>query len=106
MGLEDESPFSAEWVPLTVPFPSLLGDDIKFKNINEIKKVRLDLMRFDPIAKLACDTYAQFTTELLAEDIAKKISAGSKGASPPLETAEDTNSFYKLHSGQELVEFT
>jgi len=106
MGLEDEAPFSAEWVPLTVPFPSLMGDDIKFKKIDELKKIRLDLMRFDPIAKLARDTYAQFTTELLAEDIAKKISRVSEGTSPSLEAAEDTNSFYKLHSGQELVEFT
>jgi lipopolysaccharide export LptBFGC system permease protein LptF len=102
MGLEGESPFSAEWVPLTMPFPSLLGDDIKFKKIDELKKIRLDLMRFDPIAKLARDTYAQFTVELLAEDIAEKISRGSSS----LEAAEDTNSFYKLHSGQELVEFT
>ena len=103
MGLEGDSPFSAEWVPLTMPFPSLLGDDIKFKNINEIKKVSLDLMRFDPIAKLARDTYAQLTAELLAEDIAKKISIGSEGNSP---SSEDTNSFYKLYSGQESVEFT
>jgi lipopolysaccharide export LptBFGC system permease protein LptF len=122
MGLEGESPFSAEWVPLTMPFPSLMGDDIKFKKIDELKKIRLDLMRFDPIAKLARDTYAQLTTELLAEDIAKKISIGPSS----LEAAEDTNlsvvadlssvapakeeaktdSFYKLHSGQELVEFT
>jgi hypothetical protein len=126
MGLEGESPFSAEWVPLTMPFPSLMGDDIKFKKIDELKKIRLDLMRFDPIAKLARDTYAQFTTELLAEDIAKKISRVSEGTSPSLEAAEDTNlsvvadlssvapakeeaktdSFYKLHSGEKLVEFT
>lgn len=106
MGLKDESPFSAEWVPLTIPFPALLSDNIGFKNIDEIKKIRLDLMRFDPIAKLARDTYAQFTTELLAEDIAKKISIGSEGNSPSSETAEDANSFYRLHSSQELVEFT
>jgi lipopolysaccharide export LptBFGC system permease protein LptF len=106
MGLEDEAPFSAEWIPVTVPFPSLLGDDIKFKKIDEMKKIRLDLMRFDPIAKLARDTYAQFTTELLAEDIAKKISRGPEGTSSSLGIAEDANNFYKLHSGQKLVEFT
>jgi lipopolysaccharide export LptBFGC system permease protein LptF len=105
MGFEDEAPFSAEWVPLTMPFPSLLGDDIKFKRIDEMKKIRLDLMSFDPIAKLARDTYAQFTTELLAEDIAEKISAKPEGASSPSET-EDTNNFYKLHSGEKLIEFT
>jgi lipopolysaccharide export LptBFGC system permease protein LptF len=107
MGLEDESPFSAELVPMTVPFPPLMSDNIRFKNIDEIKKIRLDLMRFDPIAKLARDNYAQLTMELLAEDIAKKISIGSEeGNSPSSETAGDANSFYMLHSGQELVEFT
>jgi lipopolysaccharide export LptBFGC system permease protein LptF len=123
MGPEDEAPFSAEWVPLTVPFPSLLGDDIKFKKIDEIKKIRLDLMRFDPIAKLARDTYAQLTTELLAEDIEKKLAAVP--ATPYGENAEEKlklkksalsgvapaktdvkNNFYKLHSGEKLVEFT
>ena len=127
MGLEDESPFSAEWVPVMTEFPSLLGDDIKYKKIDEMKKIRLDLMRFYPVAKLARDTYAQFTMELLAEDIAEKISSGSEVASSSLETAEDTNAvrsmtpsirpatvgtsnvannFYKLHSGEKLVGFT
>jgi len=118
MGLEDEVPFSAEWVPLTMSFPSLLGDDIKFKKIDEMKKIRLDLMRFDPIAKLARDTYAQFTTELLAEDIAEKICGGPEDTSSPLVTVEDTNAvrstgtsnwtgnFYRLHSGQKIVKFT
>jgi hypothetical protein len=119
MGLEGESPFSAEWVPLTVPFPSLLSDDIRFKKIDELKKIRLDLMRFDPIAKLARDTYAQFTMELLAEDIGKKISGGPKytedanlsivadlsSVASAKEEAK-TDSFYKLHSGEKLVEFT
>jgi lipopolysaccharide export system permease protein len=113
MGPEDEAPFSAEWVPLTVPFPSLLGDDIKFKKIDEIKKIRLDLMRFDPIAKLARDTYAQLTTELLAEDIEKKLAAVP--ATPYGENTEKESklkksarkgNFYKLHSGEKLVEFT
>jgi len=106
MGFEDEAPFSAEWVPMMMPFPSLLGDDIKFKKIDEMKKIRLDLMSFDPIAKLARDTYAQFTTELLAEGIAEKISGGLEGTLSPSETAEDANNFYKLHSGEKLVKFT
>jgi lipopolysaccharide export LptBFGC system permease protein LptF len=109
MGLEGESPFSAEWVPLTMPFPSMLSDDIKFKKIDELKKIRLDLMRFDPIAKLARDTYAQFTIELLAEDIAKKISGGPKyteDVNLSVVAEAKTDSFYKLHSGEKLVEFT
>ena len=94
IGSEDEGGFSAEWLPLTMEFGSLLGDDIKFKKINEMKEIRdIDLTLFYPIAKLARDTYAQFTVESLAEDIADKIT-------------NDPGSFYKLHSGKKLVEFT
>lgn len=92
MGPEDEGGFSAEWLSLTLEFGSLLGDDIKFKKVDEMKKIRLDPMRFYPIAKLAREIYAQFTTELLAQDIAAKTG--------------DANSFYKLYSDEKLVEFT
>ncbi len=74
-------------------FGSLLGDDIKFKKLDEMKRIRLKPMRFYPIEKLARETYAQLTVELLAEDIAVK-------------TGDDSNSLYKLHSDQKLVEFT
>ena len=87
---------SAEWVPITAEFGSLLGDNIKFKKIDEMKKIRLDPMRFYPVAKLAREAYAQFTIELLAQDITTK-----KNANP-----NDRNSFYKLHSGQKLIELT
>ena len=93
MNPEDNSGAFFEWLPVTVEFPSLLGDDIKFKKIDEMKKIRLDLMRFDPIAKLARDSYAQFIAELLAQSIADKI-------------ANDSDSFYKLHSDEKFVEFT
>jgi len=89
----DEGGFSVEWMSLSKEFPSLIGDDIKFKKIEEMKRIQVDPMRFYPIEKLARETYAQFTTELLAEDIADKI-------------ADSAISFYKLHSGERLVEFT
>ncbi len=90
MGAAEEGWFFVEWLPLTKEFPSLLSDNIKFKEIDEMKKIRLDLMRFYPIAKLARQAYAQFTTELLAEDIA----------------ARGANNFYKLQNDVTLVEFT
>jgi len=94
MGSGDEGGFSAEWLPLTAEFGSLLGDDIKFKKLGEMKRIRdVDLMLFYPIAKLAHEVYAQFIAELLAQDIAAKI-------------ADDTDGFYKLYSGEKLVEFT
>ena len=93
IGPEDEGGVSFEWGSFTAEFVSLFGDEIKFKNINEMKRIRSDLMLFYPIAKLARETYAQFTAELLAQDISTRI-------------AEDANNFYKLHSGEKLVEFT
>lgn len=96
MGIEDEAPFSAEWVPLTMPFTPMLRDDIKFKKIDEMKKIRRDPMRFDPIAQLSRDTYAQLTVELLAEDIRKQLTPENK----------EMGNTYNLHSGQKLIEFT
>ena len=94
MGTADEGGFSAEWLPLTMEFGSLLGDDIKFKKLDEMKRIRdVDLMLFYPVAELANEVYAQFTTELLVQDIAARIS-------------DDTNRFYKLYSGEKFIEFT
>jgi lipopolysaccharide export system permease protein len=90
IGPADES--TAERLSFTAEFGSLLGDDIKFKKIDEMRKIQADLMQFYPIAKLARDTYAQFTTELLAQDIAETI-AGS------------ASNFYRLHSAERFVEF-
>ena len=123
---------SAEWLPITAEFGSLLGDDIKFKKIDEMKSIQAEPIRFYPIEKMARSVYAQFITELLAEDITSKIeqppSAQEKNApafaadSPsqkeqnenpanekatvPIGTPEDGDRFYKLHSGQKLVEFS
>jgi lipopolysaccharide export LptBFGC system permease protein LptF len=94
IGSDEEGGFSVELMTISTEFGSLLGDDVRFKKINEMKKIRdVDLMLFYPVEKLARDVYAQFTTELLAEDIAAK-------------TAGDPNSFYELHSGEKFVKFT
>ena len=78
---------------LTTEFGSLLGDDIKFKRINEMKKIQADLMQFYPIAKLARDTYAQLVTELLAQDIKTRM-------------ADSKNNFYELLGEPNSVKFT
>jgi lipopolysaccharide export LptBFGC system permease protein LptF len=93
MGAEDEFWFDSEWLSFSVQFGSLLSDNIKFKKVDEMKRIQSDPMLFDPIARLARGTYAQLTAELLAEDIATKIS-------------NDTNNLYRLHSAEKLVEFT
>jgi lipopolysaccharide export LptBFGC system permease protein LptF len=91
MGAEDEG--GADLLSVTTEFGSLLGDDIKFKRIDEMKKIQADLMRFYPIEKLARDTYAQLTTELLAQDIKARMANG-------------TNSFYELLGMPNSVKFT
>ena len=91
MGEVDEG--GAKWLTITTEFGSLLGDDIKFKKIDEMKRIQADLMQFKPIDKLARDTYAQLTTELLARDIKSK-KAGS------------TNTFYHLLGEPNSVKFT
>ncbi len=94
IGPDDEGGFLLERVPLMMEFGSLLGDDIKFKKIDEMKEIRdVDLTLFYPIAKLARNTYSQFTVESLAQDITDKLTS-------------EPNSFYKLHSGEKFIEFT
>ena len=61
-------------------FGSLLGDKIKFKKVEDIKRIRSDLMQFDPIAKLASTAYVQLATEMLAQDLGRRFSA-APGAS-------------------------
>ncbi|MCP4607321.1 MAG: LptF/LptG family permease [Planctomycetes bacterium] len=83
----------AESLTITKEFGPLLGDDIKFKKIDEMKEIQADLMLFFPIDILACDTYAQLTTELLARDIRTGITGG-------------TNNFYYLLNEPNSVRFT
>jgi lipopolysaccharide export LptBFGC system permease protein LptF len=105
MGLGNEG--SAEWLSLTAEFGSLLGDDIKFKKLDEMKRIRdVDLMLFGPIAKLARRVYAQFNVEVLAQDIAAKTAGFTQPAGKPLKFPEGKSTFYKLHSGQRVVEFS
>lgn len=92
IGSEDQRGFSVEQGAISTEFGSLLSDSIKFKKIDEMKRIRADLMLFNPVENLARDMYAQFTIELLAQEIEAK-------------TAADANSFYRLYSGEKLVEF-
>jgi len=78
LGLADEG--MAEWLPFTCEFGSLLGDDIKFKRIGQMRAIQADLTRFNPVKRIARETYAQFVTELLAQDIAKNITREPTGS--------------------------
>jgi len=103
MGEETEA--GAEWGSLTAEFGSLLGDDVKFKKLDEMKSIQADLMRFYPIEKLARETYAQFIIELLVQDI-KTIIAPPESSETPPGAADDPNSFYELLGMPTSVKFT
>ncbi len=76
----------------TQEFGSLLGDDIKFKRIDEMKHIRANLMLFDPIAKMAKEAHVQFATELLARDVGSRLKAAA-------------GNFYELRGPSRLVRF-
>jgi len=93
MGTADDLWYSVELLSLRKEFGSLLGDAIKFKRIYEMKQIRSDLMLFDPVAKLARQTFSQFIAETLAQNIARTI-------------ADDQTRFYELPGETSTVRFT
>jgi lipopolysaccharide export LptBFGC system permease protein LptF len=93
ISLGENGGFYAERGSLTTEFGSLMSDDIMFKKIDEMKRIKADPMLFYPIEKAARETYAQLIAELLAEDIANKITQSS-------------DNFYRLHSGGNFIRFT
>lgn len=93
MGSDDDLWFHIPFISLRPEFGPLMRDDIRFKKIDDMKAIRADLMRFDPVAKLAGELLAQFTAELLAQDIAAGI-------------ARDANEFYELPGEPNSIRFT
>lgn len=91
--MDEEAEGGAKELHLTKEFGALLGDDIKFKKIEEMKKIQADLMHFNPIYQLARDTYAQLITELLARDIKTGM-------------ANNTDKYYHLLGKSNSYKFT
>ena len=92
-GLDDAWVVENEAASFRVEFGSLLGDDIKFKKINEMKQIRANLMLFDPVAKAAHEAYMQLAAELLAQDIRAKLGTSASG-------------FYQLDGTSQTVRFS
>ena len=63
-------------LPVKKEFGPLLGDDIKFKKIDEMKRIQADPMLFDPVARMAQEVYTQLVTELLARDVSEAMASG------------------------------
>lgn len=74
-------------------FGSLLGDDIKFKRVGEMKRIRANLMLFQPIAEMARVAQAQLAAELLVESINAEMHAPG-------------TPYYELHSATRTVRFS
>jgi lipopolysaccharide export LptBFGC system permease protein LptF len=82
IGGADDDWIDSEAASIRWEFGSLLGDDITFKKIQEMKQIRMNLMLFDPVAKMARDTYGQLAAELLAQDIRKALAASEHSSYP------------------------
>jgi lipopolysaccharide export LptBFGC system permease protein LptF len=65
----DQGRGDVELGSVTKEVGSLLGDEIKFKKIDEMRRIEADMMQFYPIAQLAREMYGQLLLELLAQDI-------------------------------------
>jgi len=97
---------AVEGTMLSFEFPSLLGDDIKFKKLGEMKRIQADLMLFEPIAQKARDLYAQLILELLAQDIQKTISGTSELNKALAAETNDVKDFYRLNGEPNSVKFS
>ncbi len=86
-------------------FGSLLGDDIKFKKIGEMKKIQADLIRFEPIALKAREFYTQLILELLADDIQKTFGTAEPNK-PTTAEPNDVKDFYRMNGEPNSVKFT
>jgi lipopolysaccharide export LptBFGC system permease protein LptF len=89
----EDTAFFAEHLSLTTEFGALLGDNIQFKKIDQMKQIRRNPMLFEPVDRLARQLYAMFTAELLAQQINDAFSSPAKTP-------------FKLFSDRQVVEFS
>lgn len=68
-----------EKLPLSYRFDSLLGDNIRFKKLNEIKQIQANPLEFYPIQKLVDQAYARMVVEMLAEEIRGALASNLQG---------------------------
>ena len=80
-------------LPVSGRFESLLADSIKFQKIDQIKRIKVDMLSFNPIHKLALRMRAQLAAELLADQIAETIAGEGTG-------------YYQLIAADRIVRFS
>ena len=74
-------------------FGPLLADNIKFQKIEQIKQIKNNTMNFEPVRKNALEARDQLITEMLAEQINKKI-------------VDEKGPYYELQNPDKIVVFT
>ncbi|MHC4552589.1 MAG: LptF/LptG family permease [Planctomycetota bacterium] len=89
---------SLETFSLSTQFPPLMRDDVKFQKIEQLKRIQADKMQYYPIRQMAMETRDQLATELLAEDINRRMIADSEGYYQ-LQDADDNQKLYSLGAG-------
>ena len=72
--LDDTGQAYASKLPIEDEFPSGLRDDVKFKKMEEIKKIKADMTYYPPVRKLILQARAQLAVEMLMEDVGGTIS--------------------------------
>ena len=97
---DEVSPVYVGRLEVEEQFPPLLGDSIKFKEIEEIKRIRADKMNYYPIRETAMEARGQLAVELLAESLA---AAFAKGEPVRLDDA-DGAVVYSLSAGGCVVD--
>ncbi|MBP8303178.1 MAG: LptF/LptG family permease [Phycisphaerae bacterium] len=75
MDLSQNDSVQLQNISLGMPFDSPLSDRIRFKRLDDIERIRTDLLRFGPVEKQARQVSAQAMTELLADDLFRTLAA-------------------------------
>lgn len=66
-------------LPIKYRFESLLGDNIRFKKLDEIKRIKDNPLEFYPIYRKVEKCYSRYAMELLAVDIKSAFADKSEG---------------------------
>jgi len=80
-------------VPVTITFPPMLSDDIKFQKLDKLKEIQADMSNFKPVRDAAIAAKTQLATELLCESIEEQI-------------AKKDDNYYQLRSENRVIMFT
>jgi hypothetical protein len=91
--IDDHGQVYSRQLPVSGRFESLLADSIKFQKMGQIKKIKVDMMHFNPVRKLALEIRAQLAAELLAGAVAETI-------------AGDGDGYYRLVGEDRIVMFS